>query len=169
MTVLSDERDAFYMRLALEAAQQAYDAGEVPVGAVLVRGDEVVATGFNQPIGLNDPSAHAEIVTLRAAGAALNNYRLPECELFVTLEPCLMCAGAMLHARLKRVVFAAADAKTGVAGSVLNVFAEPQLNHHTCAVGGVLLDESKALLQRFFRERRAMRQRPADQNTAPAH
>lgn len=151
------ERDEFYMRLALESAQQAYDAGEVPVGAVLVRGDEIVARGFNQPIGLHDPSAHAEIVTLRAAGAVLLNYRLPECELFVTLEPCLMCAGAMMHARLSRIVFGASDYKTGVAGSVLDVFDNQQLNHHAAVVGGILADESRALLQRFFKERRAMR------------
>lgn len=152
---MSLERDEFYMRLALESAQQAYDVGEVPVGAVLVRGDEIVARGFNQPIGLHDPSAHAEIVTLRAAGVALLNYRLPECELFVTLEPCLMCAGAMMHARLSRIVFGASDYKTGVAGSVLDVFDNPQLNHHAVVVGGVLADESKALLQQFFKQRRA--------------
>lgn len=151
------ERDEFYMRLALESAQQAYDAGEVPVGAVLVRGDDIIARGFNQPIGLHDPSAHAEIVTLRAAGAVLSNYRLPECELFVTLEPCLMCAGAMMHARLSRIVFGASDYKTGVAGSVLDVFDNSQLNHHAAVVGGILADESRALLQRFFKERRAMR------------
>ena len=148
------ERDEFYMRLALESAQQAYDAGEVPVGAVLVRGDDIIARGFNQPIGLHDPSAHAEIVTLRAAGAVLSNYRLPECELFVTLEPCLMCAGAMMHARLSRIVFGASDYKTGVAGSVLDVFDNQQLNHHAAVVGGILADESRALLQRFFKERR---------------
>lgn len=148
------ERDEFYMRLALESAQQAYDAGEVPVGAVLVRGDDIIARGFNQPIGLHDPSAHAEIVTLRAAGAVLSNYRLPECELFVTLEPCLMCAGAMMHARLSRIVFGASDYKTGVAGSVLDVFDNSQLNHHAAVVGGILADESRALLQRFFKERR---------------
>lgn len=149
------ERDAYFMRYALAAAQSAYDAGEVPVGAVLVRNDEIIATGFNQPIGRNDASAHAEIVTLRAAGMALQNYRLPECELFVTLEPCLMCAGAMMHARLSRIVYAASDYKTGVAGSVLDVFANTQLNHHAQCVGGVLADEAKALLQQFFRERRA--------------
>ena len=151
------ERDEFYMRLALESAQQAYEVGEVPVGAVLVRGDDIIARGFNQPIGLHDPSAHAEILTLRAAGAVLSNYRLPECELFVTLEPCLMCAGAMMHARLRRIVFGASDYKTGVAGSVLDVFDNQQLNHHAAVVGGILADESRALLQRFFKERRAMR------------
>ena len=148
------ERDAHFMRLALEAAQAAYAAGEVPVGAVVVCNDDVVATGFNQPIGLHDATAHAEMQALRAAGLQLGNYRLPECELFVTLEPCLMCAGAMMHARITRVVFGAYDDKTGVAGSVLNVFQDEQLNHHTQPIGGVLADEARALLQQFFRERR---------------
>lgn len=149
------ERDAYFMRQALTVAQSAYEAGEVPVGAVLVHNDEIIATGFNQPIARNDPSAHAEIVTLRAAGTLLQNYRLPECELFVTLEPCLMCAGAMMHARLSRIVYGASDYKTGVAGSVLDVFANKQLNHHAQCIGGVLADEAKMLLQQFFRERRA--------------
>lgn len=149
------ERDVYFMRQALAAAQAAYALGEVPVGAVLVQNDVVVAQGFNQSIGLHDASAHAEIMALRAAGQALHNYRLPESELFVTLEPCLMCAGAMMHARLSRIVFGASDAKTGVAGSVLNVFDEARLNHHAQIVGGVLADEAKQLLQQFFRERRA--------------
>lgn len=148
------ERDVFFMRLALACAVQAFDAGEVPVGAVLVQGQQVVATGFNQPIALSDPSAHAEMQALRAAGAALGNYRLPECELFVTLEPCLMCTGAMFHARLARVVYGAADYKTGVAQSVLRLYEHEQLNHHCQVLGGVLADEAKDLLQRFFRARR---------------
>ena len=152
----SEARDAYFMGLALEAAHLAYAAGEVPVGAVVVCQDVVVATGFNQPIGLNDPSAHAEMQALRNAGIALQNYRLPECELYVTLEPCLMCTGAMFHARVTRVVYGAADYKTGVAESVLNLYAHEQLNHHTDVLGGVLADEARALLQRFFQERRAL-------------
>ena len=156
----SIERDAFFMRHALKCAQQAYDAGEVPVGAVVVHNNQLIATGFNQPISLNDPSAHAEMQALRAAGMALQNYRLPGCELYVTLEPCLMCTGAMFHARVTRVVYGAADYKTGVAESVMNVYAHEQLNHHinhpVDVVGGVLADEARALLQKFFQERRAL-------------
>ncbi len=146
--------DTHWMRLALQQAQEARLRGEVPVGAVLVRDGELVASGFNQPIALHDPSAHAEMLALRAAGQILQNYRLPGLELFVTLEPCAMCAMALLHARVSRVVFAAADPKTGAAGSVLDLFAQPQLNHHTSVTRGVLADESAALLQAFFRERR---------------
>lgn len=153
---ISIERDAFFMRHALACAQQAYDVGEVPVGAVVVHDNQIIATGFNQPISLNDPSAHAEMQALRAAGMALQNYRLPECELYVTLEPCLMCTGAMFHARLARVVYGAADYKTGVAESVMNVYDNAQLNHHASVVGGVLADEARALLQKFFQERRAL-------------
>ena len=152
----STERDAFFMRHALFCAQQAYNAGEVPVGAVVVHDNQIIATGFNQPISLNDSSAHAEMQALRAAGVALQNYRLPECELYVTLEPCLMCTGAMFHARVTRVVYGAADYKTGVAESVMNVYGNAQLNHHTSVVGGVLADEARALLQKFFQERRAL-------------
>ena len=146
--------DTHWMRLALQQAQEARLRGEVPVGAVLVRDGELVASGFNQPIALHDPSAHAEMLALRAAGQILKNYRLPGLELFVTLEPCAMCAMALLHARVSRVVFAAADPKTGAAGSVLDLFAQPQLNHHTSVTRGVLAEESAALLQAFFRERR---------------
>lgn len=146
--------DAHWMRLAMQQAEQARLRGEVPVGAVLVRDGEIVASGFNQPIALHDPSAHAEMLAIRAAGQALRNYRLPGLELYVTLEPCAMCAMALLHARVSRVVFAAADPKTGAAGSVLDLFAQPQLNHHTAVTRGVLAEESVALLQAFFRERR---------------
>jgi tRNA(adenine34) deaminase len=146
--------DTHWMRLALQQAEEARLRGEVPVGAVLVRDGELVASGFNQPIALHDPSAHAEMLALRAAGQILQNYRLPGLELFVTLEPCAMCAMALLHARVSRVVFAAADPKTGAAGSVLDLFAQPQLNHHTSVTRGVLAEESAALLQAFFRERR---------------
>ena len=157
---MSDEhhtqaRDEFFMRHALACAQQAYDAGEVPVGAVVVHQNRVIASGYNHPIGLNDPTAHAEVQALRAAAQILQNYRMPECELYVTLEPCLMCTGAMFHARLARVVFGASDYKTGVAVSVMNVYTHEQLNHHATVVGGVLEEEAREVLQRFFRERRA--------------
>lgn len=143
------------MRIALDQAHNAWLAGEVPVGAVIVRQGQVIATGYNRPITTNDPTAHAEIVALRHAAQLLENYRLPECELFVTLEPCAMCAMALMHARFKRVVFAATDPKTGVAGSVLDLFANQQLNHHTQIVGGVLAEPASALLKQFFAERRA--------------
>lgn len=147
--------DAQYMGLALAEARKAWTAGEVPVGAVVVKDGEVIATGFNGPIGSHDPTAHAEINALRAAAARLGNYRLPGCVLYVTLEPCAMCSGAMMHARLARVVYAATDPKTGVCGSVLDLFALDQLNHHTEVVGGVLADEASAMLKAFFAERRA--------------
>jgi tRNA(adenine34) deaminase len=142
------------MRLAQAAAEEARAAGEVPVGAVLVRGDEVIATGFNHPIGGHDPSAHAEMAALRAAAKTLGNYRLPGCELYVTLEPCLMCAGAIMHARISRVVYGAHDPKTGACGSVVDAFANPQLNHHTNVVGGVLESDCGDALRSFFAERR---------------
>ena len=150
----ASERDRRYMALALDAAQSARAAGEVPVGAVLVRGDEVIATGFNHPIGGHDPSAHAEMVALRAAARSLQNYLLPGCELYVTLEPCLMCAGAIMHARIARVVFGAHDPKTGACGSVVDAFANPQLNHHTQVEGGVLASECGNALKSFFAHRR---------------
>ncbi|QQC65468.1 tRNA adenosine(34) deaminase TadA [Paraburkholderia ginsengisoli] len=148
------ERDRRFMALAQAAAEEARAAGEVPVGAVLVRGDEVIARGFNHPIGAHDPSAHAEMVALRTAAQAVENYRLPGCELYVTLEPCLMCAGAIMHARIARVVFGARDPKTGACGSVVDAFANPQLNHHTAVSGGLLEAECGAALKSFFAERR---------------
>jgi tRNA(adenine34) deaminase len=147
-------RDAGFMAQALDQAQAAAMAGEVPVGAVVVHRDRVIAVGRNAPVKDHDPTAHAEIVALRAAAAALGNYRLDDCELYVTLEPCAMCSGAMLHARLKRVVFGAADPKTGAAGSVVNLFGQTQLNHQTEVVGGVLAQEGAGLLKAFFKERR---------------
>lgn len=147
--------DAQAMQLALAQAGFAAAAGEVPVGAVVVKDGVVIATGRNAPIESHDPSAHAEVMALRSAAQVLNNYRLDDCELFVTLEPCAMCAGAMLHARLKRVVFGAADPKTGAAGSVINLFLNAQLNHQTQVQGGVLAEESAALLQNFFKQKRA--------------
>jgi tRNA(adenine34) deaminase len=142
------------MSLALDEARAAMAAGEVPVGAVLVKDGAVLATGRNAPVAGHDPTAHAEIAALRAGARALGNYRLDGCELFVTLEPCAMCAGAMLHARLARVVFGAADPKTGAAGSVIDLFDQAQLNHQTVVQGGVLAQECSELLQSFFRDRR---------------
>lgn len=146
--------DEEFMTAALELARLAADSGEVPVGALVVLDDCIVGRGYNQPIGAHDPSAHAEIMALRDAARTLRNYRLPECDLYVTLEPCLMCAGAMLHARIRRVIFGASDPKTGVAGSVFDVFANTQLNHHTQVEGGVLSAECGALLSGFFAQRR---------------
>ena len=144
-----------FMQLALAQAQQAWDLGEVPVGAVVVKDGEVIAVGCNQPIGKHDPTAHAEIVALRAAAEKLGNYRLPGCELYVTLEPCVMCSGAMMHARLSKVVYGAADPKTGACGSVLNLFEQEQLNHHAEVVGGVMAEECGAMLKNFFAAPRA--------------
>lgn len=146
--------DVAMMRLAIEQARNAWGIGEVPVGAVVVREGRVLATGFNHPISAHDPTAHAEICAMRAASALLGNYRLVGCDLYVTLEPCAMCAGAIMHARLRRVVYGARDPKTGAAGSVIDLFAERRLNHHAEVAGGVLADECGALLSGFFAERR---------------
>jgi tRNA(adenine34) deaminase len=146
--------DQQFMALAIEQANCAALAGEVPVGAVLVRHGLVLAKAFNQPISLHDPSAHAEMQVLRAAGRAEGNYRLPGTTLYVTLEPCAMCAGAMLHARVERVVYGAPDPKTGAAGSALNLFDNQLINHQTQAEGGVLAEECGQVLKRFFKERR---------------
>jgi tRNA(adenine34) deaminase len=146
--------DDEYMAMAMELARAAWQAGEVPVGAIVVLDGEIVGRGFNQPISSHDPSAHAEIMALRDAGQRIGNYRLPECSLYVTLEPCAMCAGAIMHARIKRIVFGAADPKTGAAGSVVNLFQETRLNHHTDIEGGVLAEECGDLISGFFRERR---------------
>jgi tRNA(adenine34) deaminase len=148
------------MRQAMDQAQNAWLAGEVPVGAVILRDDadgvpQVVATGYNRPITTSDPTAHAELVALRHAAQLLGNYRLPDCTLVVTLEPCAMCAMALIHARFKRVVFGARDPKTGAAGSVVDLFALPQLNHQTEVAGGCLDADCGRLLREFFAERRA--------------
>ena len=145
------------MRQALDQALNAELSGEVPVGAVIVCDGQVIATGYNRPITTHDPTAHAEIVALRHAAQLRQNYRLPDCELFVTLEPCAMCAMALMHARFKRVVFAATDPKTGAAGSVTDLFADPRLNHHTRVQAGLLAEPASALLRRFFAQRRAAR------------
>jgi tRNA(adenine34) deaminase len=152
----SDEflTDVQAMQLALTQAHLAAAAGEVPVGAVIVLAGQLIAVGSNAPIGEHDPSAHAEIIALRAAAKALGNYRLIDCQLFVTLEPCAMCAGAMLHARLQRVVFGASDPKTGAAGSVLDLFANPQLNHRTQVQSGLLAAPCAEVLQDFFKQKR---------------
>lgn len=146
--------DQDFMTLALIQAKCASDAGEVPVGAVMVKDGVLIAQGYNQPICSRDPTAHAEIMALRAASQVLGNYRLPGCELYVTLEPCAMCAGAMMHARLSRVIYGASDPKTGVCGSVINLFEQEKLNHHTEIVAGVMAQECSLLLKEFFVSRR---------------
>jgi len=147
--------DEIFMREALVLARQAETMGEVPVGAVVVKNGEVIGRGCNAPISRHDPSAHAEMTALREAAQHLGNYRLVGCELFVTLEPCVMCVGAMFHARIARVVYGARDPKTGAAGSVLNLFAAEQLNHHARIQGGVLAEECGRVLSDFFAKRRS--------------
>lgn len=142
------------MRLALEQAQLAREAGEVPVGAVVVMDGKIVGRGYNKPISSNDPSSHAEIEALRDAAKSVGNYRLPGASLFVTIEPCLMCAGAIMHARIERVVFGANDTKTGVCGSVLDVFAESRLNHHASVTSHVLEAECGSIMTQFFVDKR---------------
>ncbi|NUA25213.1 tRNA adenosine(34) deaminase TadA [Cupriavidus basilensis] len=147
-------RDRRYMQAALDEARLAEAAGEVPVGAVVVWNDTIIARGHNLPIRSVDPSAHAEMQALRAAARMIGNYRMPECELYVTLEPCVMCSGAILHARIRHVVFGATDPKTGAAGSVLNLFEQAQLNHQTTIAGGVMADACSRMLKDFFGGRR---------------
>lgn len=153
-TDTTESPDLAFMREALAQARLAGEAGEVPVGAVLVVDEKIVGRGFNQPITSSDPSAHAEIMCLRDAGRNLGNYRLPGSTLYVTLEPCAMCSGALMHARVERIVFGARDPKTGAVGSVVNLFAEERLNHHATVQGGVLAEECGALLSAFFASRR---------------
>ena len=143
-----------WMREALHLANLAQARDEVPVGAIVVRDGVIVGRGGNAPVSASDPTAHAEIAALRDAGRALGNYRLPDCDLYVTLEPCAMCAGAIMHARIRRVVFGASDPKTGACGSVVDLFGERRLNHHATVIGGVLADECGALLSAFFAPRR---------------
>ena len=149
--VVTDEE---FMREALALARQAAAAGEVPVGAVVVKEGTVIGRGYNRPISARDPTAHAEVIALRMAAEHLTNYRLSDCSLYVTLEPCAMCAGAIMHARIARVVYGAADPKSGACGSVVNLFAENRLNHHATVTGGVLTEEAARLLQDFFVARR---------------
>lgn len=143
-----------WMRLALAQAQLAEQSGEVPIGAVLVKDNQLIATGFNQPIATHDPSAHAEIIALRQAGQHLANYRLPDCTLYVTIEPCAMCAAALVHARLAEVVFGAFDEKAGACGSVMNLVQHNALNHRMAITAGVLAEECRELLRQFFQRRR---------------
>jgi tRNA(adenine34) deaminase len=150
-----NQNDELFMRCALEQAERARDMGEVPVGAVVTLHDEVIAAGFNQPISSADPTAHAEIMALRAAAQVSNNYRLPGLTLYVTLEPCAMCAGAIMHSRIARVVYGANDFKTGVHTSTTRLFDDTRLNHHASVEGGVLAQECAAALSTFFAERRA--------------
>jgi tRNA(adenine34) deaminase len=162
------QEEVHFMREALAQARLAEAAGEVPVGAVVVKDGEIVGRGFNAPISHHDPSAHAEIAALRGAAKHLGNYRLVDCELYVTLEPCVMCVGAMFHARIARVVYGARDPKTGAAGSVFNLFTEARLNHHARIEGGVLAEECGQVLSDFFARRRAQqRQGEADLIPSP--
>ncbi len=149
-----DSFDMRFMREALALACDAWAAGEVPVGAVVVRNGEIVGRGFNAPISRHDPTAHAEIMALRDAAERLGNYRLPGCSLYVTLEPCVMCMGAIFHARIERVVYGASDPKTGACGSIIDLPAETRLNYHAEVVGGILADECGGLLSGFFAQRR---------------
>ena len=150
----SPQHDEAWMRRALKLARSGAEIDEVPVGAVVVLDGEVIGEGYNAPISRHDPTAHAEIRAMRAAAKQIGNYRLTGASLYVTLEPCAMCAGAMLHARIARVVYGAPDPKTGACGSVVDLFAQPQLNHHAQALGGVLADECAAVLRDFFQARR---------------
>jgi tRNA(adenine34) deaminase len=156
----TDAQDESWMTEALLLANCAGDEGEVPVGAVIVKNGEIVGRGWNRNIGLHDPSAHAEMMAMREAGVALGNYRLPGCTLFVTLEPCMMCAGAMIHARLDRIVFGADDPKTGAAGGKFDLLANPAHNHAPKVNGGCLADECSVLLKDFFRQRRRSENSP---------
>ena len=160
--------DQEYMQIALELAQEAAQAGEVPVGALVVKDGEIVGRGYNSPNTLHDPSAHAEIRALRDAASHLGNYRLVGCTLYVTLEPCAMCAGAIQHARIARLVFGAADPKTGACGSVVDLMAEARLNHHADVTGNVMAAECGQLLSDFFAARRAKSPRGATQTTSTA-
>lgn len=154
MTKLTSDID--FMQLALTLAKQAALLGEVPVGAIVVKDNVVIGRGSNSPIALQDPTAHAEVMAMREAATYLGNYRLVDCTLYVTLEPCAMCSGAMQHARIAKLVYGASDPKTGACGSVVNLMAEPKLNHHTEVIGGILAVECGAVLSDFFRQRRLL-------------
>ena len=152
--LINEDSDAEFMTAAIALAGKASEAGEVPVGAVVVKGGQIIVTGFNAPISRHDPSAHAEIQAMRAAASVLGNYRLAGCTLFATLEPCAMCAGAIMHARIERLIFGATDPKTGACGSIVNLFAEARLNHHTVVEAGLMAQQCGELLTNFFRQRR---------------
>ena len=154
MTLDNQFMDTDFMQLALDLAHQAANIGEVPVGAIVVKDGVVIGRGSNAPIGLHDPTAHAEVIAMRQAAQHLGNYRLVDSTLYVTLEPCAMCCGAMQHARISQLIFGASDAKTGACGSVVNLMAEPKLNHHTEVISGVLAAECGAVLTTFFKQRR---------------
>ncbi|MEZ0209706.1 MAG: tRNA adenosine(34) deaminase TadA, partial [Methylophilus sp.] len=147
-------QDQDYMRIAIALAEEAAGLGEVPVGAIVVKNGEVIGRGKNAPISLNDPTAHAEIQAMREAAQHLGNYRLVDCALYVTLEPCAMCSGAIQHARISRLVYGASDPKTGCCGSVINLMAEAKLNHHCEITNNVMAEECGALLSSFFKQRR---------------
>ena len=155
-TANSLEQDQAFMSIALALAGQAAIAGEVPVGAIVVKDGEIIGRGSNAPIGSHDPSAHAEIQAMRHAATNLGNYRLVDCTLYVTLEPCAMCAGAIQHARIARLVYGANDLKTGACGSVVDLMGEQKLNHHTQVISGILADECGKVLSNFFSERRKL-------------
>lgn len=155
-TIVSADDDVNFMQSALELARQAQDNGEVPVGAVIVQHGIIIGRGYNCPISAADPTAHAEIMAMREAGSHLANYRLLDCTLYVTLEPCTMCMGAMFHARIKRLVYAASDPKTGACGSVIDLPSETRLNHHVQVTAGIMASEASVLLKHFFVQRRKM-------------
>jgi tRNA(adenine34) deaminase len=160
MTTLADTdntEDIRYMHQALTLAKIAAQQGEVPVGAIVVKNGEIIGQGSNAPIGLHDPTAHAEIIAMRQAAQHLGNYRLVDCTLYVTLEPCAMCSGAIQHARIAKLVYGATDPKTGACGSVVNLMSEPKLNHHTEVISGLLAEECGAELSTFFKQRRAQK------------
>ena len=146
--------DIEYMQLALALANESANNGEVPVGAIVVKNGEIIGRGSNAPIAMQDPTAHAEVIAMRQAAAHIGNYRLVDCTLYVTLEPCAMCAGAIQHARITKLVFGASDQKTGACGSVVNLMGEPKLNHHCEVLSSVLADECGAVLSGFFKQRR---------------
>lgn len=164
---MSDNNDEFWMRHALTLAQRAWGEGEVPVGAVLVHHGQVIGEGWNRPIGHHDPTAHAEIMAIRQGGKVIENYRLIDTTLYVTLEPCVMCAGAMVHGRVGRLVFGARDAKTGAAGSLMDVLGHPGMNHQVKIEQGILAEECAALLSDFFRQRRAQKKIERQRRSEP--
>ena len=149
-----DAQDQIFMQVAITLAKQAAENGEVPVGAIVVKDGEIIGRGSNAPIGLNDPSAHAEILAMRDAAKNIGNYRLVDCTLYVTLEPCAMCSGAIQHARIANLIYSAHDLKTGACGSVIDLMAEEKLNHHTSVKSGVLAEETGQILSDFFKQRR---------------